>query len=124
MPVRSENRTENRQRLMEIVEVVRRHDARHIGYDAAFALADQDADNTRRNIANIRRTRLHIAVIHRREHLRELCTRVADGGFGVHAVVLDHALDALNKIQVLQHHLVRLEDSCIFLADLLQRLII
>ena len=26
MPVRSENRTENRQRLMEIVEVVRRHE--------------------------------------------------------------------------------------------------
>ena len=76
------------------------------------------------NIADIRRTRLHIAVIHRREHLRELYTGVADSGLGVYTVVLNHTLDALHEIQIVQHHLVRLEQHCRVLTGLSKCLVI
>ena len=104
-------------------KVVRCHDARHVGHDAALALAGQNADHARRNIPNIRRTRLHVAVVHRGEHLRELRAGVADGGLRIQAVVFDEPLNALDKIQIVQHHLVGLEQHGRILACLSERLI-
>ena len=104
-------------------KVVRCHDARHIGYDAAFALAGQNADHARRNIPNIRRTRLHVAVVHRGEHLCELRTGVADGSLRIQTVVFDEPLNALDEIQIVQHHLMGLEQHGCVLARLSECLV-
>lgn len=104
-------------------KVVRRHDARHIGHNAALALTGQNADHARRNIPNIRRTRLHVAVVHRGKHLRELRTGVADGGLRIQTVVFDESLNTLDEIQIIQHHLVGLEQHGCVLTCLSERLV-
>ena len=104
-------------------KVVRCHDARHVGHNAALALTGQNADHPRRNIPNIRRTRLHVAVVHRGEHLCELRTGVADGSLRIQTVVFDEPLNALDEIQIVQHHLVGLEQHGCVLACLSERLV-
>ena len=105
-------------------QVVRRQDHGHGAVDAALHHAGQYADDAAGDVLHVGGAGLHIGVVHLGEHVRELGGDVGDGGLGVQLFILDQALDGLDVVVVLGHHLVGLEQERGLLAGLLEGLFI
>ena len=105
-------------------QIVRCQNNRNIGINAACDNTAQDADDTGGDVLDVRRTRLHIGVIHGCEHLCKLLRNLRNRIFRVDALAFDHIIDAVDVIQIIQHHLMRLKQRSAFLADLSNCLVI
>ncbi len=102
-------------------EIVRRQDHGHIAVDTALHRAGQNADDAVGHVADIRRARLHIGVVHRGEHIRKLLAHVAEHRFSIQPAA-DRLLDGLLVIEILCHQLVRLKQQRRLIARLGARL--
>ena len=92
-------------------EVVGGENDGDLGVDAALHDAEQDADDAAGDVLDVGGAGLHVGVVHRSEHLRELGAGVGHNGLGVAALFLDPGLDGLLVVEVLAHHLVGLEQE-------------
>ena len=105
-------------------QIIRHDDGRCHMRPVELVLAAQIPDQTIRDILHIRGTRLHIFIIHVCEDLREVVTSDRHRILRIDLLRLDHRVDRVLVVLILEHHLMHLEDLGIHLADLLERLLI
>ena len=84
----------------------------------------QHGDQTLGNILDIRRTRLHVLVIHAGEHRCKIVPCRGNGKLCIDLLCRDNVADGIAVILIVQHHLMYLEDRCIVLSDFLYRFVI
>ena len=105
-------------------QVIRHDDGRFHMRPVELLLTTQVPDQTIRDILHIRRTRLHVLIIHIREDLGEVITGDCHRVLRIDLLRLDHRVDRILVILILEHHLMHLEDLRVYLTDLLERLLI
>ena len=105
-------------------EVVRRDDHRPGRVDPRALHAAEHVHQPLGHVLDVRRAPLHIGVVHRGKHLREVIRRHADGVFRVHPLGGDDVGDRIAVVKVLEHHLVDLEDHRVGLPHLDERLLV
>ena len=86
------------------------------------AAAAQDVDHTGGHVAHVRSTGLHVGVVHGSKVHGKLFTSLLDSLCGAQAV-LDLGLDALQIVQIVQHHHLDIQNHSLLLAQLLGGLI-
>ena len=82
----------------------------------AYLRPVQDGDQTVGNIMNIRCTSPHIVVVHTEEHGCHLLAGHKYRILCIHPVIFDDAGDGLIVIQIVQKHLVNVENHCFFFS--------
>ena len=105
-------------------EVVRRDNDRLIRCHRTHLRVRQQADHPFGDIAHVSRTLLHVGIVHRGKHLREVVGRGADGIFSIDLLGLDDVLNRFTIILIVEHHLMDVKDHGVGLADLHHRLFI
>ena len=105
-------------------QVIRHDDGRFHMRPVKLCLAAQVSDQTIRDVLHIRRTCLHVFVIHVREDLREVVSGDRHRVLCIDLLRLDHRVDRILVVLILEHHLMHLEDLRVHLADLLARLLV
>ena len=94
------------------------------GTPVNLLLPGQIADEPVGDIPDIRRAGLHIFIIHVGEHLCKIITGHCHRILCIHFFVLNHAVNGILIIVILEHHLMHLENGCIDFSDLLQGLLV
>ena len=104
-------------------KVVGGEDDGHGAVDTALHRAGQDAEDATGDVLDVGGAGLHVGIVHRGEHLRELSGHVADDGLEVEALLVDFFLNGLYIVEVLRHHLVHLEERGCLVSGLDPRLL-
>ena len=91
-------------------EILGREDHRFFGKLDFVLGIHEDLQDPLGNIPHIGSTFLHIRVVHGGEHGGKLGSGFRHGVFHIHAFFLDNADDRVGKIQILEHHLVDVEN--------------
>ena len=99
-------------------QVVSGDDAGGVPAQGLVLLAGEQADYPPGHVQHIGGTLLHIRIVHLGEHLGELFAGLLHRVLRVDVLVPDHAGDGFAIVQVLQHHLVDLEQKGLLLAQL------
>ena len=99
-------------------QIIRRQNHRFIRIDAAFHDAHQVVDDAAGYIADIRCASLHVGVIHGSEHSCKLLTCLLNGILGVAAFIIEHGVDALHIVFVLNEHGMGFKQDGGFIAGL------
>ena len=92
--------------------------------NASIALTSKDIDHPPGNVFDIRCPGLHIGIFHSGKCGGKVLAGSFGGIFGSDTLRVDHALDGIQIVLVLQHHLVNLEDGGVVLAHFLQSFLI
>ena len=105
-------------------QVIRHDDGRFHMRPVELLLTNQVPDQTIRDILHIRGTRLHVFVIHVCEDLGEVIAGDCHRVLRIDLLRLNHRVDRILVVLILEHHLMHLEDLRVYLADLLECLLI
>ncbi len=99
-------------------KVIRSHNDRPVSRDAWIPGARENADQPCRNIVDISAAGFHISVIHRRKHLGKLFACILYGSFRTQPLLMDQLRYSINKVEIIQHHLVGFKEAGGIVASL------
>ena len=105
-------------------QIIRQNDRLLHLHGLRAAAVMQNGDQTLGNIFDVRRTRLHVLIIHAGEHRRKVVPCRSNGKLCIDLLCRDNVADGIAVILIVQHHLMYLEDRRIVLSDFLYRFVI
>ena len=105
-------------------QIIGHQDDRLIHLHAGGALAGQDIYHPSGDVPDVGGPGLHILVVHGGEGGGKVFSGCGDGGLRCDVLGIQNALNGVQIVLVLQHHLVHFKDGRVVLADLFQRLLV